>query len=329
MPYARRTVVFAVFAVLAALAAAVLYRVLGTVIFAATVAYVLAPVYRRLESRVPAWWAAAGTATLAAVAVLVPALALVNLLYTRSADLVAFVGALPSTFTLAAAGFTYTVDLSALTPTLVAAIRGLAVAVAAALPALGVKLTLFGVLLFGLLMAHERAEAAVIAAVPLRFHDVVDALAHRTKDTLYAIYVLQAVTGVATALVAIPVFWALGYDYFLLLAAVCGVLQFLPIVGPSIVVAALALYRVSVGDVAGAVLVAVLAGALVAWLPDPLIRPRLSRRTANLPGSLYFVGFTGGILTLGPIGVIAGPLVVALLVESVHLLAEEERTYRA
>ncbi len=44
-------------------------------------------------------------------------------------------------------------------------------------------------------------------------------------------------------------------------------------------------------------------------------RPKLARYTTGLPASLYFVGFTGGVLTLGVIGFIAGPVVIALLVE--------------
>jgi predicted PurR-regulated permease PerM len=54
-----------------------------------------------------------------------------------------------------------------------------------------------------------------------------------------------------------------------------------------------------------------------------VIRTRLARETADLPGSLYFVGFVGGLLTLGPIGVIAGPLAVALVVEMGNLLTDE------
>ena len=54
-----------------------------------------------------------------------------------------------------------------------------------------------------------------------------------------------------------------------------------------------------------------------------MVRPRLARHTADLPGSLYFIGFTGGLLSVGPIGFIAGPLVVALLVEATELLASE------
>jgi predicted PurR-regulated permease PerM len=67
----------------------------------------------------------------------------------------------------------------------------------------------------------------------------------------------------------------------------------------------------------------VVGGGLIAWLPDLTIRPRLARRTADLDGSLYFIGFVGGLLSLGAIGVIVGPLVVALLAETAGLVADE------
>jgi predicted PurR-regulated permease PerM len=57
---------------------------------------------------------------------------------------------------------------------------------------------------------------------------------------------------------------------------------------------------------------------LVGFLPDAVIRTKLAGRTADLPASLHFVGFVGGVLTLGLIGFIAGPL----LVESLVLLSE-------
>jgi predicted PurR-regulated permease PerM len=76
-------------------------------------------------------------------------------------------------------------------------------------------------------------------------------------------------------------------------------------------------------DVAGAILVFAVGGLVVGWLPDAVIRTRLARETADLPGSLYFIGFTGGLLSVGPVGFIAGALVVAFLVEASELLAAE------
>jgi predicted PurR-regulated permease PerM len=37
--------------------------------------------------------------------------------------------------------------------------------------------------------------------------------------------------------------------------------------------------------------------------------------------TLYFVGFVGGVLTIGPLGFVLGPLAVGLLVETVQLLS--------
>jgi hypothetical protein len=61
----------------------------------------------------------------------------------------------------------------------------------------------------------------------------------------------------------------------------------------------------------------------MALLADVVVRTRLARGTAESPGSLYFVGFFVRVLTLEPIGVVAGPLVVGLFVESAALLSSE------
>jgi len=45
-----------------------------------------------------------------------------------------------------------------------------------------------------------------------------------------------------------------------------------------------------------------------------------------MDGSLYFIGFVGGLLSLGAIGIIVGPLVVALLVEAAGLVSQEFET---
>lgn len=84
----------------------------------------------------------------------------------------------------------------------------------------------------------------------------------------------------------------------------------------------LAAFDTLVGNPERAVAVFILGPTLVGLMPDVLIRPRLATSRADLPASLYFVGFVGGVLTLGVIDIIAGPLVVAVLVEVVDLLSE-------
>jgi predicted PurR-regulated permease PerM len=312
------------FVLLALLAAALLWRVVGTVFFAVTVAYLLSPVRRRLVDRGLSrrWASVAATlfAFLATVAVLSP---LVVAVVVRLDALLALFELVPEVVRVELFGFVYEATLDEVIAVASTALRAVARRVASAAPVVLLKATLFAFVVFSLLFYEEEARRAALAVVPPSYRDVARALNGRARDTLLAIYVLQAATAVGTFALALPVFYALGYAYVVTLATVAAVLQFVPVVGPSVLLAGLAAYHVAVGQTTQALLVVVVGGVVVAWLPDVLIRPRLARATADIPGSLYFVGFFGGLLTLGAVGVVAGPLVVALVAESARLLSTE------
>ena len=314
----------AVFVGLAVLAAVVLFDVLATVFFAVTVAYVLAPLHRWLVNRgLPSWWASAVATAVAFVAVLVGFASFGFLVYRRQTELLTILRELPRSLSVEILGFAYTLDASVVVRLSREYLSGAALTVARLAPILALKLTLFAMLVFALLLRRGQASRALMGLVPPAHREVVTLFHERTSETLFAIYVLQAATAAGTFVVALPVYYLFGFDLFVTLALLSGGLQFLPIVGPSFLVALLAAYLLTTGDVTAAVLFAVVGSVVIGWLPDAVIRPRLARETAGLPGSLYFVGFTGGLLSLGLIGFIAGPLVVALLVEASELLSAE------
>ena len=303
---------------------AILLDVLGTIMFALTVAYVLLPVQGWLHRRGLSEWLSGVAATLlgflGAVAVFAP---LVVTLYVRIDEVRSLVEEVPREVPIAVLDYTYTVDVATVRSLTLEFLSDAAVSFASSLPVLAIKFALFVILLFALLLKAEDAGRAAIAPVPYGYRDVVYALADRARETLYAIYVLQFATSIATLLIGYPLFWLLGYDAAFTLAFIAAILQFIPMIGPSLLVGPIALYHLAVGELVAAVLVGVLGIGLVAWFPDMAVRPRLARRSAGLPGSLYFVGFTGGLFTLGPIGVVVGPLIVAVFVEAVDLLADE------
>ncbi|MFB6079651.1 MAG: AI-2E family transporter [Haloferacaceae archaeon] len=309
-----------------ALAAVVLADVLGTVFFAVTVAYLLVPVRRWLLARGLSRWTASLAATLCAFVAAVAAIApLVGVVLVRLDLVRRAIAAAPAVIPVDLFGFTYTVTLAEAVDLALRVLQSSARTVARALPGLALKLSLFAVVVFALVSNQGAVRRAVFAVVPADYRDVAEALDDRTRAVLFAIYVLQAATAFATFLVAAPFFLLVGYPVPFTLALVAAVLQFLPVVGPSILLVALAAYHVAVGDPTTALVVLVAGGVLVAWLPDLLVRPRLARQTADLPGSLYFVGFVGGLLSLGPVGIIAGPLVVALTVEVAGIFADDLR----
>lgn len=311
-------VLFAVFT------AAVLWNVLGTVFFAITLVYVASPLYRALVVRgLRPWWASALTTALVFASALLLVVPFVIVLYQQRAAIVAQLRAVPETLTISFGGFEFDVVVGEFVGIAVTLLRGLAFDLAGAAPVLGLKLTVLAMVVFALLLRGDAAGRAIMAAVPWRHRQVVRRLSERVRETLLAIYVLQAATGVATFAVALPLFTLLGYDFAFVLAVLAGLMQFMPIVGPSVVIAVLVGAELLAGDVQGAVLIGVLGWLLVATLPDIVVRPRLAERTANVPGSLYFIGFVGGLLTVGMVGIIAGPVAVVLLHETISLLAAE------
>jgi len=321
----QRTVVLTgLLAALVLVATVLLSSVLATVFFAITVAYVLYPlsewfVDRGLSKRLSAA-ASTAIAFVAGSLVLVP---LVFVVYRRRRDLFAFFQQLPNEIPVTVAEFSYTVDTQSWLVTARDALASVAVGFASETPILALKAVLFSILVYAMLWRPSAPGEVLYRTVPSAYHDVVERFHRRLRSTLYAIYVLQAATAFGTFLVAWVLFALLGYNGAFALAVAAGILQFVPVVGPSVVILAIAAADVVAGDVVGAVLVTVLGLTLVGFLPDAVIRPRLARYTTGMPASLYFVGFTGGVLSLGLIGFIAGPVVIALLVEATKLLAAE------
>jgi predicted PurR-regulated permease PerM len=321
----RRYVLAGLLGVVVLLTAVLLWKVLSTLFFAVTVAYILYPIRQFLVGHRMSPRIAATLSTLSAFVVGVLLVApLVGVLYFRRGQLFSFFRQLPDAFTLSAGEFAYTVEIATIIEGSRGALENAVLGAVNALPAIGLKVFLFTLVVYALLLRPSAVKRALLRPVPPEYHDVVFAFHERTKSILYAIYVLQAAVAFATFLIALVVFWVLGYSAVFSLAVLSGVLQFIPILGPSLVILAVAAIELVAGNVVDAAVVTVVGLVVIGFLPDALIRPRLAGLTSGIPGSLYFVGFTGGVLSVGLVGLIAGPVVVALLVEAVSLLSAED-----
>jgi len=319
----RRYVLAAVLIGLLVGAALLLRAVIATAFFAVTVAYVLYPARAYLRGRGLSRRATAAVLSATVFGLVLVTFGLASLaLYRRRRFVIELLREIPETITVGFGEFSYSAPVTTFVDPVVAVLRGTAVALASAAPVLALKLLLFAIVLYGLLLHPDRAGRAVFNVVPPEYHDVVRRFHERTRDTLYGIYVLQAATAVGTFILAAVTFAALGYQAPVTLAVIAGALQFIPVVGPGVLLGVLALLDLIAGNLVRAVLVTVVGGIVVGLLPDAVIRPRLASYAAHLSMSLYFVGFVGGVLSMGPIGFIAGPLVVALVVEAVALLSE-------
>jgi predicted PurR-regulated permease PerM len=324
MDQTRQRLLIGLLAFLAVATAVVLANVLTVVFFAITVAYVLYPLQTWLRRRgLSRRIASAVSTTVAFLVVVVVATPVAYVLYRRRSELLAVTNQIPETITTAVGGREITVETGPQLDALRDAATQLALDVAVALPRLALELTLFTLLVYAILYRPDPVQTAIYEMTPDKYHDIITRLHRRTRITLFSIYVLQALTGMATGLLSLVFFFTLGYDAWFSLSVVAGILQFIPIIGPSILIAVVAGSEFLANQPVRGITVLALGLVLVGFVPDAIIRTQLSGWAGELSPSLYFVGFVGGVLTVGAIGLIAGPLVVALLVEVVKLLAEQ------
>lgn len=135
------------------------------------------------------------------------------------------------------------------------------------------------------------------------------------------------VCGVVQGIVAGIGYWIAGVERPLLFAILTGILAYVPLVGTALVWVPLALIALAGGDTAGALI-------LVAWSllltssVDNLIKPLLVRGQSDLPPVLVFLGVFGGLAWMGLIGVLIGPVLVAVL-RALLAIYEEELPERA
>ena len=321
-PFDRQRVLGAILVAFVILTTITLFEVLGTIFLAVTIAFLLTPIRRwfrdRGVGRVPATLIVTVGATAAILVILAP---IAVVLFVRLEDAIAILQALPDSIELRAYEFSYTILLDDLLEFAIVWLRDAAVAASLQLPVLLVKFALFVFIVFALLQHERDISSNVYGVVPPRHRDIVQSLHRRARDTLYAIYVLQGATAFVTVLLALPVFYAFGYETWIALGTLAGILQFVPVIGPSALILLLVLGEVLAEEFLRALLLLVIGGGLIAAVPDVVIRPQLAKRTTRLSSVPYFVGFVGGLLSLGAIGIIVGPLVVALLLESASLVA--------
>ena len=118
--------------------------------------------------------------------------------------------------------------------------------------------------------------------------------------------------GLAEGVVLGIVYVAVGLPYPASIAALTGVFAVIPF-GAPIVFYLAALYMLSIGKVAGAVIIFV-AGNIVLFVADHVVRPVLIGGAARLPFIWVLLGLLGGLETFGFIGLFLGPAIMAALI---------------
>lgn len=298
--------------------------IIWTLFFAASLAYVLNPVNKNLKSRGFGETISAVISTLLAlIAILTVALPFLVVLYRRRDILISFLEDLPQTLSFEILNYSFNLQVETLIDIIQESVVNTALGLAQSAPVLLLKLLLAIVVLYSLIKNAGRIRDFAQNLLTEEQETILMRYHIRAQKTLKGLYVVQASTAALTFLLALPVFYLLGYEPFISLSLLAGILQLIPILGPSILIIILAGAEFILGNVFMALIVLVSGLLVIALIPDILLRMKIADRTTALPASLYFLGFIGGLIALGAIGVIVGPLAVALLAETLEIMSEE------
>ena len=190
---------------------------------------------------------------------------------------------------------------------------------------IALKTVIFFASLYVLLVHGEHFRVRIMARIPDTVRGHVKKMADDIVDTLYAIYVVLVAIAALTFVISIPVFWVLGYGHILFYSFLCAICELIPVLGSSVVFIFLGAYALSIGDITGVLILFFFGYICVAALPEIFVRPVLMGRRLKLHPLLMLIGFIGGIIALGMVGFVIGPVIIVLLMDIYRLLFVEKK----
>jgi predicted PurR-regulated permease PerM len=135
----------------------------------------------------------------------------------------------------------------------------------------------------------------------------------RFQDVCYATFFGSILTAVVQGVAGAILFWALGIQSALFWGSIIALVSLIPIVGAFLVWAPWASYLFLI-DQSGRALVLLAVGGLVVSSLDNVLKPMIIQGRTNMHPLLVFLSVLGGMNAFGFLGIVVGPLVVALFV---------------
>ncbi len=169
----------------------------------------------------------------------------------------------------------------------------------------------------------DRLRDALRDALPLeksQSHEIFS----RTRDVIsasvYGVLVIATIQGVLGGLA----FWVLGLPSPLVWGVVMLFLSMIPVAGSFIVWVPAAIYLVASGAWVKAIILAAW-GTLVIGTVDNFLRPKLVGEKTKLHELLIFFAVLGGLQVFGILGLVLGPVVVAITLALLDVFRQAER----
>jgi predicted PurR-regulated permease PerM len=176
---------------------------------------------------------------------------------------------------------------------------------------------------FLLLVDGERLVQWIATVAPLPERQILDILSD-FRTVSVAVLLSSLGTAGIQSLAALAGYVAAGVPQPLFFGLITFIVAFIPAVGATSVVFVAAGLLLLIGHPQAALCLA-LWGALVVSFMDNLVKPLLLKDRMEIHGGLIFFALIGGMATFGPVGLVAGPLILSFFLAMVRLCRKELR----
>jgi predicted PurR-regulated permease PerM len=138
-----------------------------------------------------------------------------------------------------------------------------------------------------------------------------DHILQQVGDLIYASVIAGLAVAAVQGLLGGLAFWLLGIEAPVVWGTVMAFFALLPVLGAWVVWLPVALYLLATGAVTKAIVLTVIGAGLVG-MADNVLRPVLLSGRSSMNGLVTFVALLGGVAAFGFIGLVFGPVVVAV-----------------
>src|SRR3954463_66795 len=145
------------------------------------------------------------------------------------------------------------------------------------------------------------------------------------RDVTRAMLFSTGVMSLYQAITAGIGYWIFGVDSPLVWASLTGIASILPAVGTALIWAPVGIVVIAMGHPAKGIGVLLWSAGVVVFIADYILRPKLVGTRIKMNDLLVFVAIFGGIEAFGILGIVLGPIAVAVLLS---LLRIYQRDYR-
>ena len=164
----------------------------------------------------------------------------------------------------------------------------------------------------------------LVEMVPLPNGQVAE-IVRDVRDVMRAMLMSTGVMSIYQAVTAGIGYWLFGVDSPIVWAALTGVASILPAVGTALVWAPVGIGMIFLGHPAQGIGILLWSSLAVVFVADYILRPKLVGTRMRMNDLLVFIAIFGGIEAFGILGVVLGPIAVAVLLS---LLRIYQRDYR-